>query len=80
VVGIENDLLYPVQEQKSLADAIPGAVFIGLTSLYGHDGFLVEFDQFKKIVRRFLHAETKNNESVLQETPYDFKSLEDYNQ
>jgi hypothetical protein len=41
---------------------------------------LVEFDQFKKIVRRFLHAETKNNESVLQETPYDFKSLEDYNQ
>jgi homoserine O-acetyltransferase len=80
VVGIENDLLYPVQEQKSLADAIPGAVFESLTSLYGHDGFLVEFDQFKKIVRRFLHAETKNNESVLQETPYDFKSLEDCNQ
>ncbi|MFN6090172.1 MAG: homoserine O-acetyltransferase [Cyclobacteriaceae bacterium] len=80
VVGIENDLLYPVQEQKSLADAIPGAVFEGLTSLYGHDGFLVEFDQFKKIIRRFLSAETKNNESVLQETPYDFKSLEDYNQ
>jgi homoserine O-acetyltransferase len=80
VVGIENDLLYPVQEQKSLADAIPGAVFESLTSLYGHDGFLVEFDQFKKIIRRFLSAETKNNESVLQETPYDFKSLEDYNQ
>lgn len=54
VVGIENDFLFPIREQKFLADFIPGSSFEGLTSIYGHDGFLVEFDQFKRIVRKFL--------------------------
>ncbi|MFM7857456.1 MAG: homoserine O-acetyltransferase, partial [Flammeovirgaceae bacterium] len=54
VVGIENDFLYPIQEQKFLAELIPGAQLESITSLYGHDGFLVEFDQFKNSVRKFL--------------------------
>ncbi len=54
VVGIESDLLYPLHEQKFLADTIPNATLEVLTSLYGHDGFLVEFDQFKNVVKKFL--------------------------
>jgi homoserine O-acetyltransferase/O-succinyltransferase len=54
VIGIENDFLYPLSEQKFLADTIPNGKLEVLHSLYGHDGFLVEFDQFKSIVKKFL--------------------------
>jgi homoserine O-acetyltransferase/O-succinyltransferase len=54
VVGIDSDLLFPLEEQKFLAETIPHAQLKVLTSLYGHDGFLVEFDAFKKAVRTFL--------------------------
>ncbi len=80
VVGIESDLLYPLSEQKYLAKNIPQAKLEVLTSLYGHDGFLVEFDQFKKIVRKFLRLETIERETVVIDSPFDFKSLEDFNQ
>jgi homoserine O-acetyltransferase/O-succinyltransferase len=77
VVGIESDLLYPLSEQKYLAETIPQAQLEALTSLHGHDGFLVEFDQFKKIVNRFLRPDKK--ETMLVDARYDFKSLEDFN-
>ncbi len=54
VVGIETDFLFPVSEQRFLAEHIVNARLEIIQSAYGHDGFLVEFDQFKKIVRRFL--------------------------
>lgn len=79
VVGIENDFLYPIQEQKYLAERIPNAHFESITSLFGHDGFLVEFDQFKKIVKRFLRSKANEKETVLLHRSYDFKSLEDFN-
>ncbi len=54
VIGIDTDLLFPIREQKYLAQNIEGAKLDILTSLHGHDGFLVEFDQFKSSVRKFL--------------------------
>lgn len=54
VIGIDTDLLFPIREQKYLAQNIEGAKLDILTSLHGHDGFLVEFDQFKSVVRKFL--------------------------
>jgi homoserine O-acetyltransferase len=59
VVGIDSDLLFPIEEQQFLAKEIPGAEFKEIPSLYGHDGFLVEFDLFKKAVRQFLKREEK---------------------
>ncbi len=53
VVGIESDILFPVSEQKFLADTISKAKLEIIHSLYGHDGFLVEFDQLKEILNRF---------------------------
>lgn len=55
VIGIETDVLFPLQEQKYLADHIPNATLEVIQSVYGHDGFLVEFDQMKKIIKHFLN-------------------------
>lgn len=64
VMGIDSDLLFPLEEQKFLARNIPGAQLDILTSLHGHDGFLVEFDQFKKSVRSFIQSEVKKETVV----------------
>jgi homoserine O-acetyltransferase/O-succinyltransferase len=54
VVGIESDILFPLTEQQFLAQQIPKATFEVITSIYGHDGFLVEFDQLKKIIKHYF--------------------------
>lgn len=53
VIGIDTDILFPVYEQKFLASHIPNAEYVEITSLYGHDGFLVEFEQLDKIIKQF---------------------------
>ena len=56
VIGIENDILFPLSEQKFLAENIPLAKLEVIHSLYGHDGFLVEFDQLKKLLSNFYQT------------------------
>lgn len=53
VIGIEGDLLFPIAEQQYLAKNIPSARLEFIQSVYGHDGFLVEFDQLKSFVNKF---------------------------
>lgn len=45
VIGFSSDLLIPVAEQKSLAEAIPDASYIQIDTIYGHDAFLIETDE-----------------------------------
>jgi homoserine O-acetyltransferase len=54
VVGIDSDILFPIQEQKFLADNIPDAQLEVMSSLYGHDGFLVEFEQLSGHIKKFF--------------------------
>lgn len=54
VLGINNDLLFPTEEQKELAAGIPKACFKGLDSLYGHDGFLIETGKITREIKTFL--------------------------
>jgi len=54
VVGIESDILFPVEEQQFLAKHITNAHFKSIDSIYGHDGFLIEYEQMEKIIRDFL--------------------------
>jgi homoserine O-acetyltransferase/O-succinyltransferase len=54
VIGIDSDILFPLNEQKFLAEKIPGARLEILSSLYGHDGFLVEFEHMKTIIKHFF--------------------------
>lgn len=51
VLGIKSDLLFPLSEQQFLARHIPDAVFQEIDSLYGHDGFLIEYKQLTQVIR-----------------------------
>ena len=57
VVGISSDILFPVSEQKFLAEHIPGAKYVEIDSFYGHDGFLTEAKTISKIFREFYSTE-----------------------
>jgi homoserine O-acetyltransferase len=53
-IGIRSDLLFPVEEQEYLAAHIEGARFRLIDSYYGHDGFLLEFEQIQKHITEFI--------------------------
>lgn len=55
VIGIDSDGLFPVNEQKFLADNIAGARYHEIASKFGHDGFLLENDQLTEIIEPLLH-------------------------
>jgi homoserine O-acetyltransferase/O-succinyltransferase len=51
VLGIESDVLFPINEQEFLAKNIIGAQLEIIDSLYGHDGFLIENQLLTKVIR-----------------------------
>ncbi len=56
IVGFESDLLYPLNEQQELAKLIPNSKLAELNSPYGHDAFLIEFDQLNSQLHSFYHS------------------------
>jgi homoserine O-acetyltransferase/O-succinyltransferase len=54
LIGIDTDLLFPLSEQVTIANHIPRARLEKVSSKYGHDGFLVEFDEISRLIRRFM--------------------------
>jgi len=50
VIGVYSDILFPLGEQQFIAENIPGAKLAAINSLYGHDGFLLEFEQIQEII------------------------------
>ncbi|WP_321279438.1 homoserine O-acetyltransferase [Marinifilum fragile] len=61
VIGVDSDQIFPINEQKFIADHIPQAQYMEIHSLYGHDGFLLEQEQLTKVLQSFL-IESKINE------------------
>ena len=53
-LGVSSDILFPPSEQEFIGKHIPGATTIIIESLYGHDGFLLEYAQLGKIIGSFL--------------------------
>ncbi len=64
VIGIDSDILFPVQEQEYLARYIPDAEFRVINSLFGHDGFLVEFDQLNHHLQEFLNERNSIRKAI----------------
>jgi len=66
VIGIESDILFPVEESRFLADHISGAQLRLIDSPYGHDGFLLEFEQITDVIQKFLQKShfTRDNLNI----------------
>ena len=56
VLGIDSDVLYPLEEQEELAAYIPEATLQIIESEHGHDSFLIAFDQIDAVLRPWMES------------------------
>jgi len=61
VIGIDSDVLYPLDEQRLLAAALPRSKLGVVHSAHGHDGFLLELAQVGPLVREALESDVAPN-------------------
>jgi len=54
IIGIDSDILFLPKEQEEMAKYIPNAQLYMIKSDYGHDGFLLEYEQISGIIEKFL--------------------------
>lgn len=50
VIGIDSDIFIPIEEQKYLAEHISNSKYVEVKSIFGHDAFLIEFEQINKFI------------------------------
>jgi homoserine O-acetyltransferase len=53
-IAVESDVLYPPSEQEFIAQHVPNASYESIDSMYGHDGFLLEYEKIEKIITDFI--------------------------
>lgn len=51
VVGIDSDVLYPLEEQEELVEHLPNAELAVLSSPHGHDAFLIALGALNAFIR-----------------------------
>jgi len=60
VIGVDTDLLFPIDHQKRIADGLDDGQrevsFHALPSIQGHDAFLVDMDRFRPILCDFFNC------------------------
>ena len=58
VIGAESDALFPIHQQRALADLLcelgRDVEFVAMPSIQGHDAFLVDRDRFAPVLRGFF--------------------------
>ena len=54
-IGIDSDILFYPSEVKSVLPFIPKVQYREISSVYGHDAFLVEYKQLEDIIIDYLH-------------------------
>lgn len=58
VIGVETDVLFPIDQQQELAEEVRNAgldtVYHRLSSLNGHDSFLIDEELFGPVMREFF--------------------------
>lgn len=61
VIGIKSDVLYPIAEQEFLKQHIPLSELLTISSDFGHDGFLLEYEKIEPALRKFLEDRSSHN-------------------
>ncbi len=60
IIGVETDILFPIEQQKELADGLDDGQreveFFAMPSLQGHDAFLVDMDRFRPVLCDFFNC------------------------
>jgi len=58
VIGVDTDILFPAIQQEAIANALTAndikTEYVHLSSLMGHDAFLVDYEHFIPIVRDYF--------------------------
>ena len=54
IIGVNSDILCPVEEQRFLARHMPHATLIEIDSAYGHDGFMVEAEKISLYLKEWM--------------------------
>ncbi|OFY43236.1 MAG: homoserine O-acetyltransferase [Bacteroidetes bacterium GWF2_40_14] len=54
IIGIDSDLLFPIEEQKYLHSKIEGSGFEQISSEFGHDGFLLEWERIETAIKKHI--------------------------
>ena len=62
IIGIESDVLFPLHEQRRMAEYIPHAEFRAIHSPFGHDGFLIETKQINRCLIDFIQQTTPSSQ------------------
>ncbi len=65
IIGIQTDMLFPMDEQIELATYIPKAQLEIIDSPYGHDGFLIEYPTITTLMTVFLEKIKKKGSSMI---------------
>ncbi|MDR1170248.1 MAG: homoserine O-acetyltransferase [Prevotellaceae bacterium] len=56
LIGIDSDILFPATELKFMHRHIPNSQYAELSSIFGHDGFLLESEQLSAIMQNFFNG------------------------
>ena len=60
VIGVETDMLFPIAQQRELAEGLDDSErdveFKALSSVQGHDAFLVDMDRFRPLLCDFFNC------------------------
>lgn len=54
IIGINSDILCPLDEQQFMADYMPNAELYAIDSTYGHDGFIIETQQITELLKDWI--------------------------
>ena len=56
VLSFETDLIFPPHDMVHIAEAIPGARYAEIPTIFGHDGFLIETEKIAELARPMLET------------------------
>ena len=60
VIGVSTDILFPLHQQRQLAEGIKNAcentTLVELDCIRGHDSFLVDMDAFRPVICQFMEC------------------------